>query len=416
MTSRSTGSLARTSLLAAVLGSTVGLLSAVYLLVVRWGTDLVWDGHHARLPGPVWLGTAVVCVVGGLLVGLVRRRHDADTPHDLDDTLLALDGVIGDDRASPVPKPTWLLRAAVLGVISLVAGASLGPEAPLLALATGLGQRMARILRTTRAEAASLSAAGALSGMLGGPLGAVALPVERSATPAAAVRLVGPWVVAGVAGFLVFLIVLPPGDGLRFDLPPVSYTSALDVLRVLGWALPAALLGAVVGFVIVVGTIPGRRLAERLLPSTVLRAVVGGAVLAACGVLSPLCLFSGEHEVEELATVTSGLLLLLGLKIVATLACLTSGWFGGQIFPAIFAGMAAGLLVLQLFPSAPVTVVMAAGAGAAATAVLRRPLAATLILAVFLPAPALVPVLVGVGIAAVVANVLGDRLPSPGPH
>jgi hypothetical protein len=107
----------------------------------------------------------------------------------------------------------------------------------------------------------------------------------------------------------------------------------------------------------------------------VLRAVVGGAVLAACGVLSPLCLFSGEHEVEELATVTSGLLLLLGLKIVATLACLTSGWFGGQIFPAIFAGMAAGLLVLQLFPSAPVTVVMAAGAGAAATAVLRRPLA-----------------------------------------
>ena len=57
-----------------------------------------------------------------------------------------------------------------------------------------------------------------------------------------------------------------------------------------------------------------------------LRAVGGGLLLGVCRVL-------------------------VALKILATLACLATGWFGGQIFPGAFVGMAAALLPPTLHPS-----------------------------------------------------------------
>ncbi|MDD7920353.1 chloride channel protein [Actinomycetospora callitridis] len=404
---------ARTYALAALFGAVVGAMAAVFVLLVRLLTDLLWDGTSSRLPGPAWLGTALVCVLAGVVVGILRRRHERDTPHDLDDTLVALDRALGDD-APPPPKVRWLLRTTALGAVSLVAGGSLGPEATLIALATGLGERMARILRLTRSEAASFSAAGALSGLLGGPLGAVVLPLERSGRPSEAVRLLGAWLVAGAVGFVAFLLVLPGGGGIRFDVPEVPLGSAGEVAAALGWSVPAAVLGVLAGLVMVLGLRRGRALVTRAVPWTVLRATLGGAVLAVCGVVVPLSLFSGEQGVEALVadlprTTAGGLLVLAAVKVVATVACLATGWFGGEIFPSVFSGVAAGLVVVALVPAAPVTVAVAAGAGAAATVVLRRPLAVVLILLVFLPLDALLPILVGVATAAVARGPLRAR-------
>jgi H+/Cl- antiporter ClcA len=405
----------RTLALAALLGAVIGALSGVYLLVVRWSIDLIWDGTRPRLPGPGWLTTIVVCVLGGLVVGLLRRRHDDDAPHDLDDALVQLDTAL-ETEAAPVPSVRWLVRAAVLGVVSLAAGASLGPEAPLIVLATGLGQRSARILRITRSEAAYVSVVGALSGLLGGPLGAVVMPVEHAARPARATRLIGPGLVAGVTGLLALLLVLPDGGGLRYDLPAVDLTGRGSLVAVAGWAALAALLGAVAGLGLRVGAPPLRHWAERVMPSTMLRAAAGGLVLGGCGALAPLTLFSGEHEVEHLAAIVAsstalGLLALAALKVVASLAVQVTGWFGGQIFPAAFAGMAAGLVVVAATGSAPVTVALAAGAGSA-TAVVLRPLAALLVLLLFLPVAAALPLTVGVAVGALAAGLLGDRLPA----
>ncbi|PVZ08578.1 chloride channel protein [Actinomycetospora cinnamomea] len=410
---------ARTLGLAALLGAAVGALAGVYLLLVRLGIDLVWDGYRPRLPGPVWLVTPAVCVAGGLVVGLLRRRHDADTPHDLDDALARLDADLSAPEADagppPLRKPTWLLRAGVLGIVSLSAGASLGPEAPLLLLAAGVGERVARILRLSRAEAVTISAAGALSGLFGGPLGAVALAAEPGGR-ARTVRLLGPGLVAAVTGLVALLLVLPDGHGLRYDLPELPSGSASALLGILGWSVVAALPGLAVGLAVALATGPLRRLAARALPSPVLRAAVAGLLLGVCGAAVPLTLFSGEHEVEALVAAGAGAGALLGLallKIVATLSCLAGGWFGGQIFPVVLAGMATGLAVGALAPTAPVTALLAASAAAAVGVVLRRPLAVVLILLVFLPLSALVPLVVGAGAAAAVTALAGEHLPAP---
>jgi chloride channel protein, CIC family len=410
---------ARTVWLAVLLGAAVGVLAALYLRAIRLLTDLVWDGAEPRLPGDGAWQVVAVCAAGGALVGLIRGRHDRDTPHDLDDALGALDDVLGDqDEVKPLPKVSWLLRAAVLGVVSLAAGASLGPEAPLVVLATGLGERLARILRTTRQEAAFLSSAGAISGLFGGPLGAVVLPVERSRSSQDSVRLLGAGLVAAVSGLIAMFVVLP-GEGLhRYELPDVTSASGLELLQDVGWVALTSAAASIAGVVLLLGTLPGRRLAERAVPTPVLRAALGGVVLGLCGVLDPLSLFSGEHQGQELIDslgdkTALALAALVALKLVATLACLCTGWFGGQIFPTIFAGMTVGMVLATVFDGAPAGILVAGGAAAAGVVVLRRPLAVVLILLLFFPLGSSVGLAEGAAVGLLVVSLLGDRVPQP---
>nr|WP_258562847.1 chloride channel protein [Nocardioides sp. MAH-18] len=331
--------------------------------------------------------------------------------------MAGLDAVVDEERKPPI-KVSYLARAVVLGVVSLAFGASLGPEAPLVVLATGLGDRVARILRTSRSEAALISASGALSGLFGGPLAAIALPLERGRASAQKVRLIGASLVAGVAGLVTMLLVVPASHGLRYDLPDLETDSARELVGSIGWAALGALPAVVAGLALLIATEPVRRLATRLAPSTLPRAVAGGAVLGLCGVVDPLSLFSGEHQGQELIDsagdqAPTAFLLLAVVKLVATLACLGTGWFGGQIFPTVFVGMAAAMVLTEAWSAVPLGAAVAAGGAAAATAVLRRPLAVVLILLFFFPFGAVLPLAVGAAVAALVVSLLGDRLPEP---
>lgn len=414
----------RTLWLALVLGAAVGAIAGVYLEAVRLAQELLWVGADPRLlPGDGAWQVVVLCAVGGLAVGAIRLRQDRDTPQDLEDALAGLDDLVADDTGEaehhqPPIKVRYLARAVVLGVVSLAFGASLGPEAPLVVLATGLGDRVARILRTSRSEAALISASGALSGLFGGPLAAIALPLERGRGSAQKVRLIGASLVAGVAGLATMLLVAPASDERRYELPDLETDSARELLGSIGWAALGALPAAIVGLALLLATKPVRRTAARLVPATVPRAIAGGIALGLCGVIEPLSLFSGEHQGQELIDsageqAASAFLLLAVVKVVATVACLGTGWFGGQIFPAVFMGMAAAMALAEAWSAVPLGAAVAAGGAAAATVVLRRPLAVVLILGFFFPFGALLPLAVGAGVAALLVGVLGDRLPEP---
>jgi H+/Cl- antiporter ClcA len=395
----------------------VGALAGVYLAAVHGLEELLWDDGRPRLPLARVPATVVTCVVGGLLVGLLRRRHDRDTPHDLNDSLAGLGDLGGADDAQPPPSAIWLVRATVLGIVSLGFGASLGPEAPLVAIAVGFGARIAPILRVSRAEAAYISASGALSGLFGGPLGSVVLPVEGR-DRAQPERLVGYGLVASVAGLVTMLLVLPDSSGMRIVLPSDPVSEPSEVLGRVAWATVAALPATFIGLAVLAATQPAREAAHRWVRSPVLRGAAGGLALGACGAIAPLSLFSGQHETEELLAEIGerGAWSLLGLalvKLVATLACLSTGWFGGQIFPSVFLGLTVALVLTAVFASAPIGAVPAAGAGAATTAVLRKPLASVLILLFFFPPDHLLAMVTGAAVATCLVALLGDRAPAP---
>ncbi|MFV0308072.1 MAG: chloride channel protein [Desertimonas sp.] len=406
---------ARTALIAVVLGATAGLASAAYLGLVQLLERLVWDHGEPRLGLPAAVAIPVTTVAGGVVVGMVRRRHDADSPHDLGDVLNGLDVVIEDPEPTGPPKVSWLVRSALLGVVSLGFGASLGPEAPLIALAAGLGQRMARLLTLTTTEGAYLSASGAVSGLFGGPLGAAALPVDGSHGRTG--RALLPYaLLAALAGFVTMVAALPGEAGERFVLPVHEIVEGRAALGSLGWATVVAVPATTAGLAIIGLSRWLRSTLTGVVPSAVVRAALGGLVLGLCGAASHLVIFSGHHQGQDLIDLApagwtaAGI---AGLKVAATVACLSTGWFGGQIFPGIFTGMAVGLAVAAWCPAAPAAVLVAAGAGATCVAMLRKPLAAVLILLLFFPASSLLALTTGAALAAAIVHLLGERAPIP---
>jgi H+/Cl- antiporter ClcA len=402
---------ARVHGLAAVLGVAVGVVSAAFLGAVQLLIHLVWvwfPAHVALIGDHRAVATLAVCTAGGVVVGVVKRGRHAATHegvHDLDETLAAADG--------PAPSAAGLLRLATLGILSLTFGASLGPEAPLIAVVAGLAGRLHGVVRLAREEAVQISVSGALGGLFGAPLGAVAAPVEAHRGTALAERLarVAPSVVAALAALLVLLAVLPDGTLDAFTVPDDAVTGpGLSVV----WVVVAGVLGALGGRLLHSGVGTLQRLTTTHLPAMVVRGAVGGLVLGLCGALTPLALFSGHHEIQELFDGFAersllALLTIAALKAVAVMACLSTGWSGGEIFPAAMVGAALGLAVAVVTGTDAWAGCAAAGMVAAAGAVIRRPASGLLVLVFFLPAGTLVAATIG----AVMAAVVGVPRPPP---
>ncbi len=406
----------RLYLTATVLGAAVGMVSVAFLAAVRLLTHLVWEvlpAHVAWVDDHARLATLVVCAGGGAVVGVVNRgpraeTHAAEGVHDLDGALA--------DADAPAAPPTagGILRLATLGVVSLGFGGSLGPEAPLIAVVAGLAGRISQVLRLARDEVVQLSVAAAVGGLFGAPLGGAALPVEGGEPQRLAQRVtrVGPSIVAGIAGLWVLLAVLPDGSFHRFHLEADPED---EIGLALLAALLAALLGAGGGWLLhrVLG--PAQRLTARLCPPLVLRGVLGGVVLGLCGAVTPLALFSGHHQIQELfdSTGERTALVLVGLallKLLAVVACLATGWYGGEIFPAAMVGTTLGLAVAEVTGTDAVAAVAVAGLVGSAAVALHRPIAALLVFVFFIPTGTLVAAALG---AAVGAGVLRATTPAP---
>jgi H+/Cl- antiporter ClcA len=91
-------------------------------------------------------------------------------------------------------------------------------------------------------------------------------------------------------------------------------------------------------------------------------------------------------------------------KMIAIALSQSSGFLGGIVFPAIFLGGTAGLLVHSIFPDIPIALCVGAMLAAVPGAFLNAPLALIIIAAgtVRLEPEALVPI----GIAVVIAHML----------
>nr|WP_308409555.1 chloride channel protein [Streptomyces sp. A3M-1-3] len=324
--------------------------------------------------------------------------------------------------ASSAALPGVLLAAAA----SLPFGAVLGPEAPLIALGSGLALLFRDLVRTPAApqSTALLGAAGAaaaIAAIFGNPLVAAVLLIE----------------VAGVGGPQLFAVLLPAllssgvgalvftGFGrwtgletgsLALKLPePFPRLDAADVL----WSLLMAVAIAVVVHLVLAAS---RQVAAYVSVRTLIRTVVCALGAAGCAALYALITSrspvevasSGQATLRELATAPHAwgvgtLLTLLLFKGAAYALCLGS-LRGGPVFPALFLGAAVGVLLAPL-PGLGVVPGMSAGMAAVAASTLRLPVSSVVLVVLLLGSSAMMPVVI---LAAVVAFVITELLP-PGP-
>jgi H+/Cl- antiporter ClcA len=395
-------------LYAIVLGTVVGLATAVFLLIEHWLTELIWEEIPHRL-GEFSLYALVVCTVGGLLVGLCQ--------HFLGDYPKPMREALEDVRTQGGFDVAHVPHGVVSSLVSLSFGGALGPEAALIGLAGGLGTWVARRIKVSARQAHALayfSVSGALGAFFRSPFGSAALPLEspeEDELPSAWVMI--PGVFAGVAGLAVTLLLT--GDMLRvtYDyLPYESPRNGTDLLI----AVPLGLLGAVLGWLYLQFHHHLTRWLQPLGRRKIMRGLLGGVVLGLLATFSPLVLFSGQAGLNELfingAEIGAGILVLIGIaKVLALGACMSTGWKGGEFFPIMFAGAAVGMGIAYLIPAVNPMVGLATVMAAATAAMLRKPLATILIIVLFMPGTLIIPIAVGafVGAAVSISNPLENH-------
>lgn len=369
--------------------------------------DLGFDGQ------PSWWAIGPLAL-SGLLVGLTIRFLPGEAGHK------PAEGFKTGGPVPPVELPGIILASfATLGL-----GVVLGPEAPLIAIGSGMGVLAVHLIKRDAPEQASvvIGAAGsfaAIATLLGSPLTGAFLLMEAGGIGGAlmGVVLLPGLLAAGVGslifvgldswtGFGTFSLALP-------GLPPVSSPTGSQFL----WALAIGVVAAVVGGCIT-------RLARYLQPvverrMVLLMPLVGAAIgvitlvfVEVTGRSSSNVLFSGQDQLAPLISEASGwtvgaLVLLVACKGLAYAAALTS-FRGGPVFPGMFIGAAGGLALSHL-PGLPVIAGVGMGIGAMTVAMLRLPLVSVLLPVLFLStdALALTPLII---VAVVVSFVASARL------
>jgi len=375
-----------------------GVFAVVFLGLEHAARAALWGDLGESF---VWFSGGIraltIPVVAGLIVGLAYGLFHL--PVRLKSFLEEIEEGHTDPSVTP--------KAIIVSFVSLVGGASLGPEAPLVVAASGFGNWLTRRAGASVVDTRTATfsgAAGALGGLMSSPfIGTLfAFELERENRMNLLFRHIIP---GGVSGIMAFVVVYPfigsPFLNL-YTFPDFEFTN---------WYLLAGVgigvLGAALGLVVGALGKASAGLATRIPGPPIVRAGLGGVILAVIAFVMPATLFSGIDAlavvIDNTATLASWLLLaVVGLKIITLSVSMATGFYGGMFFPMFFIGGTVGAVVHQLFPSFPLA--LAVGATMAATAAIAGIPFSVVILAVFVtgigpPAAAVITIAVIVSVS-----------------
>jgi H+/Cl- antiporter ClcA len=271
---------------------------------------------------------------------------------------------------------------------------------------------------------ASAGSFAAISTLLGSPVLGAFLIMEVAGIGGATLSLVAlPGLLASGIGALIF-IGLNNWTGLgNFSLSLTSVPPAVNpTLATMAWAIPMGVACALLGWLIRYTGLSLRPVVHlnRVLVTAALGLIIGLTAMVyqlLSGHSFTQVLFSGQDALPELvahaADYSVGVLILLGVCKTFVYGLSLSAFRGGPIFPAMFVGAVLGIAVAGL-PGMALAPAIAMGIGAMCAAMLRLPLTSTLLGTLLLGADG-VSVTPQVVVAVVVAFVLSDMLPIPGP-
>lgn len=359
----------------------LGLISAVvtfaFMALVQQGTALVWETAALKLGLDPRLFTFLVCTLGGLLVGLLVKFFGDHS--GIFAEVMQEFGKTGrfDYRNAP--------GIVVTAFVSMLAGASLGPEAPLADACGGMGTLVSDRLKLNEEETRTMGFSGVsamLAAFITSPFSGALLGLE-SAQGGPGGRKTYFWVLfPSLLASAVATVVFVWLSGTFFESLYV-FPDYSPLIVDLFYAVPLGLIGGAVGLLFMVSLKILQKVFQPMKAHVILRGLLGGVGMGIIGALLPLTLFSGEAGTSDLIAHAAeiGVVMLIVLsvaKLFATTLVLATGWKGGYVFPVMFASVALGLAANLLFPHIPVAVAVAATMAGALVATMRAPLFAAL--------------------------------------
>jgi len=330
-----------------VFGLVLAFAALAFLGLLKGGTKLWFTlpKNPGWFSGHLWW--VAVTAAAGVLVGVLRRvfRLPAKLPGTMKE--------LRDERV----ETSTVFKAVAVSLVSLVGGASLGPEDALGKMGGGLGTWVS----ARRNLDESTSATNTLSGMSAAYAGLLSSPILATALVAEVARpklvRLGDTLVATLLSSTVAFAVYFPIAGSTFlgiyRLPPFRYED---------WQLAAAVpLGLAAGAIALITMAAIGLLAKLTAPlakRTILRPALGGIAFGLVGVALPLTMFTGTDQLTTMihdgAALGAGLIIaVLFAKILTFALCAATGFIGGPILVMLFVGGTAGIAAHLLIPRLP---------------------------------------------------------------
>ena len=395
-------------LASAAIGIAGGLVATAYYYLLESCLHLVWHTiPHFIEPlfptkFPAWNYVWIATTIGGFLVGLTL--HLMGLPGEVS---FVVDKVHNPGRIELRQTPAMI----VASLVSITAGGSAGPEAPLVQVNGSIGGWLGKKLKLSLAATRVLTFCGmsaALGAFFGAPLGgaifALEIPHRRGLEYYEALI---PAVLSAILSFAVFKL----NTGLTIG--GIYHFTAIPKLEL--WNLvQGALLGAAGALVAVIFVVVFRSigyLSEYIAHRQILLSTLGGLSIGLIALAFPQTLFFGEKEISTIVETgsTFGMTMLLAIalaKMLAISCTLHSGFRGGFIFPLFYIGAAVGLAFALAVPQVHPTISMVCMMAAVNVAITKTPISTSIILSV-LSDTAMVPVIV---IASFVSFLLTTEL------
>lgn len=409
-------------LLALVIGALAGY-GALFLRLGIEEVSLLWTGERTwsdALNAIPWYLYIVAPVVGGLLVGLINTKVlDPDQHRVIPGVIEALS-----ERGGRISARKALGEVSS-SIIAIGSGASMGREAPTVALGAALASLVGQKLGLSEKQLRTLLGCGVAAGIaasFNAPIAGVLFALEVILADYA-VATFTPIVLAAVIATVITRAEL--GNYPVFTIPEFELVS--------GWEIPAYLaLGMICGFIaaFVVKALPAARdVFESRVKNPIFRPAVAGFMLGCVALFLPEIMSIGYGTVESILLeqivvdslgwslpLTLFLAVLVVAKVATSVICSAGGFGGGMIGPSLFIGAATGALfgyiAHDIFPGYSETFGAYAlvGAGALLAATVQAPM--SMILMIFEISgnyQVMIPLMTACVVAALVKRAFGPE-------
>lgn len=347
----------------------VGLGAGLGAVVFRWLINTIhhfsFDGLARLLPFAGEYILILAPALGGLIVGpliyfFAREAKGHGVPEVME--AVALKG----GRIRPIVVVIKSLASS----ITIGSGGSVGREGPIVQIGSALGSTLGQMLHMSDERIRNLVACGAAGGIaatFNAPIAGVIFALEVILGEFS-VRYFSTVVIASVTSSVVGRVAF--GNEPAFAISPYSLVSPWELLLYAGMGVLAALVA--VAFTRILYLLEDLFDAWKGFPEY-LKTPIGGALLGLGGLVflrantslglgvpgEPVAFFGVGYEAMEWSLFGQGtvplLLLLMGVKILATSLTIGSGGSGGVFAPSLFIGSmfggAFGRLAHTLFPS-----------------------------------------------------------------
>ncbi|HJQ35732.1 MAG TPA: chloride channel protein [Thermoanaerobaculia bacterium] len=386
-------------------GVVTGVLAALFHRYVELARSFLIDpalAQHGALRTVLVL--AVPAAMFGILAWLIRRF----APGAVGANLARVRMAYNENPRLLGPRTVGATFAAT--PLSLGAGAPLGPEGPIVVVASGVSVAIARALRLPDKVVRAMVPIGVAAGIaaiFNTPITGVVFALEEVLGTAER-GILGGVLVGSVAAAVVERFLL---GGTPLLAAPFSTWS--DPRELIGFAAAGIVAGLTSGLAIRAAHRLKRRWSERM-PSIVSRAALAGLAIGAAGLIAPEILGVGYGSVSSWlhgggSPAETGIA--FTVKLIAFVIAISGGVIGGTFAPSLFLGTALGAAIGHAahdwFPSIPIDPKAYAilGMGSFFAGLMRSPIAAVLIvIELTRDYELVVPLMLGVTLAVAVSR------------